>query len=57
MHVLGIYLATLPLGYWLVARYYPEGRLAWGEFLTLGFLILVWPLMVLAMILVKLDRE
>jgi hypothetical protein len=56
MHVLGLYLVTLPLGYWLVARYYPDGPLSWGDFLGLGLMVIIWPLTLLTMILVKIDR-
>jgi hypothetical protein len=57
MHVFSLYLTTLPFGYWLVARYYPDGPLSWGELFALFLLILTWPLTFLVMILVKLDRE
>ena len=56
MHALWVYLTTLPFGYWLVARYYPDGRMSWRDFVALGLLVVIWPLTGLVILLVKIDR-
>jgi len=57
LHALGIYALTLPFGYWLVSRSFPEDRLPWREWLIMAALVGIWPLTALAMLLVKLDRD
>jgi hypothetical protein len=49
------YPISLPFGYWLVARFYPDEPITWGELLVLALLIAVWPLTWFAMTVALLD--
>lgn len=40
---------TLPFGYMVVARYYPEKRLSWRDLGGMAFCVLLWPLVILSL--------
>lgn len=44
MHVLGLYLTTLPIGYLVVSPIYPGPTLPWRDFWGMALLIVIWPL-------------
>ena len=41
-----LWAASLPIGYFVVARYYPEQRLSWRELAAMAMVIMAWPLVV-----------
>lgn len=50
MHVVWLYLTTLPAGYFLVERFYPEERLPWAHLPGFALAIALWPLVLLLML-------
>lgn len=51
MSLIWLHLTTLPAGYFLVSRFYPEDRLPWPIFLQFAFLTLIWPIVLLVVVL------
>ena len=50
MSLIWLHLTTLPAGYFLVSRFYPEDRLPWPVFLQFAFLTLIWPVVLLIIV-------
>lgn len=48
MQVFLIYLMTLPVGYYLVGKLFPEKRLEFGDFMMFSILVFIWPITVFA---------
>lgn len=45
--VLLLWAASLPIGYLIVARYYPEPRLPWRDLGGMAMAVLIWPIVVI----------
>ena len=50
MSVVWLHLASLPVGYFIVSRFYPEPTLPWKVFLQFAFLTLIWPVVLLIIV-------
>lgn len=46
--LLSFWAISLPLGYWVVARYFPKDHLSWEDLAILAFFVCIWPAVVVA---------
>jgi hypothetical protein len=44
-----LWAVSLPIGYAIVARYYPEKRLSWRDLAGMTLLVVVWPMVLMAL--------
>lgn len=56
MTVIWLYLTTLPFGYWMASKVFPEKNLSPRDFALFVIFTVLWPITLMALIQEKFER-